>query len=247
MITNEPRLCNKCYVFPCICGHQYDLLSSAQLNTLYKNLTNRINNTSSYNSLQEYLSAEEVTRMPKRFTKLLFEKYTATPLSTIWITLKNKNVLWKSCLLIMLTKYSKATVKNYYNFIVKLMTTYIVPGNENLSQILLAASTTDAINIPLVLSSASSIANDSSINKETKTYIANCVKLITYKKNESVLILLEALVGIISSISGVPNDVAVIDNNDINIEDLMIYIDEGISALIYEVFSDDFDTLKTTV
>lgn len=247
MVTNEPRLCNKCYVFPCICGHQYDSLSSAQLNTLYKNLSNRINNTTPYNSLQEYLSSEELTRIPKRFTKLLFEKYPATPLSTVWITLKNKNVLWKSCLLIALTKYSKNTVKNYYDFVVKLMTAYTVMGNVQLSQILLAANTTDTINIPLILSSASSIANDLSIDEETRTYMANCIKLITYKKNESVLVLLEALVGIIAFISGVQNDIAVIDSNDISVEDLMVYIDEGVSNLIYEVFSDDFDTLKTTV
>jgi len=247
MVTNEPRLCNKCYVFPCICGHQYDSLSSTQLNTLYKNLSNRINNTTPYNSLQEYLSSEELTRIPKRFTKLLFEKYPATPLSTVWITLKNKNVLWKSCLLIALTKYSKNTVKNYYDFIVKLMTTYMVSGNENLSQILLAANTADTINIPLILSSASSIANDLSIDEETRTYMANCIKLITYKKNESVLVLLEALVGIIAFISGVQNDIAVIDSNDISVEDLMVYIDEGVSNLIYEVFSGDFDTLKTTI
>lgn len=247
MVTNEPRLCNKCYVFPCICGQQYDLLSSAQLNTLYKNLSNRINNTTPYNSLQEYLSSEELTRIPKRFTKLLFEKYPATPLSTVWITLKNKNVLWKSCLLIALTKYSKNTVKNYYDFIVKLMTAYTVMGNVQLSQILLAANTADTINIPLILSSASSIANDLSIDEETRTYMANCIKLITYKKNESVLVLLEALVGIIAFISGVQNDIAVIDSNDISVEDLMVYIDEGVSTLIYEVFSGDFDTLKTTV
>ena len=87
------------------------------------------------------------------------------------------------------------------------------------------------------MSSASSIANDLSIDEETRTYMANCIKLITYKKNESVLVLLEALVGIIAFISGVQNDIAVIDSNDISVEDLMVYIDEGVSNLIYEVFS----------
>lgn len=246
MIVNEPKLCTSCYVFPCICGQQYDTLTSLQLNTLYKHLTDKLNNTKHARTLQDYLTAEELSQLPKRFTNILFEKNPTTSLSTLWATLKNKNLLWKSCLLLALTKYEKNTTKNYYDFVVKLMTNYVVMGNGYISQILLAAGTTDTINIPLILASASSIVNDETIDQDTRIYINNCIKIVTYKKSESILVLLTAMVGIVAYISGLQNDVQLIDSTDITTEDLMIYIDEGISTLIYESFTGDFGDLITT-
>jgi len=145
-----------------------------------------------------------------------------------------------------LTKYEKNTTKNYYDFVVKLMTNYVVMGNGYISQILLAAGTTDTINIPLILASASSIVNDETIDQDTRIYINNCIKIVTYKKSESILVLLTAMVGIVAYISGLQNDVQLIDSTDITTEDLMIYIDEGISTLIYESFTGDFGDLITT-
>jgi len=55
VIHYDPKLCNKCFIFPCVCGEQYKTLSTKQVEILRSNLTSLSNKATIQRSLKDCL------------------------------------------------------------------------------------------------------------------------------------------------------------------------------------------------
>lgn len=243
MTSYNVRLCNVCFVFPCMCGKQYESLTPQQLMVL-QNILKGVSDKNSV-SLQSCLSAEELGLLPKRFTKYLFETNKDSKVDLCWKKLKQSNLLWKSCLAMMLTKYTvPKTTEDYYNFVLSILEQFDVKHNDTLAKILTSKDVNGNINVPNKLVTTLEFTN--TISDESPiiiSYINNCVKLATSSNvNMTVIDLISFLYNIILAISdcNITDKYDIIDNTPIDVEDKMYYVDDMMLDIIYENFSDEF-------
>lgn len=247
-----PSLCSKCFTFPCICGAQYKNLTDKQLKTLCNNLTKIQNNNKTTFTLKELITVTDMEKLPKAFISYLFEKHATDLVLDVWKELENSTMLWRSCLAIFLSKYSKnITTRKYYNLILRILAEFNVPINSIMAQVYLASDDNGIdIKTPMLMAGTSAILCqlDELLQQRVRKYVSACSHIATYSLTTTPASLMEALAVIILHIANLSNSnpIGSLNDNSIEMEDRIIYIDEAIYNFVYEELDCDFRSLKVS-
>lgn len=242
MMQNNPVLCTKCFIFPCVCGEQYKTLTHKQRHILITKLQALDTYANVSYSLKDMLTADMIAELPKHLANFLFVKNTGKRLSDVWVELKNNNLLWKSCLHIFLSKYcNKNTTKNYYDLVTAILEQYNLPHYNLLAQMMLPANTGSNINIALLRSCLESdVVYNSNIDVSLlKPYVG----IAMHNTNNKAMSLLKHLSKIICQIGDVDYTDDVMNSTSFEIEDKIVFIDEAISNIVIDNLSGEFDNL----
>jgi hypothetical protein len=243
----DPRLCNKCFVFPCICGSQYTNLSKQQLTMLMGNLANIMESGGTSRTLRGCLSDTDMEQLPKRFVNHLFNSPKHKQVKDVWDNLESSNLLWRSCLTMFLSKFSYMNnTHKYFTLMREVLVEFDMPHNNIMLQVLLAGDATGSVNKPLIYSAMGNfIETLEDEDYYVKSYIIPCVKIATFDIKDPGMDLLRNMGLIIAAISGLETDniLKTMDVDSIDIEDQMIFVDERMCQIIQRCLHGEFDGL----
>jgi len=211
------------------------------------NLASIMESGSTSRTLKGCLSDKDMEQLPKRFVNYLFNSSKHKQVKDVWDSLMDSSFLWKSCLLMFLSKFSYMNnTHKYFELMREVLVEFDMSHNNIISQVLIAGDAMGNVNKPLIYSAMGNfIETLKDEDNYVKSYIIPCVKIATFDIKDSSMNLLRNMGLIIASISGLKVDdiLETMDINSMDIEDQMVFVDERMCQIIQRCLHGEFDGL----